>query len=270
MGKKALIGACGGFCLSLIKLMDAGFYLDEQSIIALQGYLFCLAYICMSMIGALFMDEKNAQKLLRQSLLIPSVFLAIVQGGETDQNQEFQKENSTPQTEEIQSLGDAPGSILHNLTSFLIPSAMAQPPVAGDTLPRPNIIIDIISRSDLEPGIYEGAKYIWGRRTEPPKSFMFVVGKASSPARAAEIAGRIDSLPGLGNHIISFAKFEGGSDIYLKFGGMMAEKEARELEYEIKDSIYAMDTENVGSRAIAELVLKGRVMDASEAFKKKY
>jgi hypothetical protein len=260
--KKAAIGALAGLCLSLIKLIDANFYLAQTSTVALAGYLMCLAYILMAAIGAIFLNETNPLKLLRQGLLIPSAFLAIVQSG--NPGVATPGDTETAPTVTIPELGAASSNLFDDMASFFFPSALAQPDLSDSgriTDRSPKIII--IDTRDLEPGIVDGVKRIWGRKSSPSRTFMFVVGKSDDTLKAAEAAERIGNLPAMAGRKISLVRFAADSTIYLTVGGLMPEKETCQLQYDIKDKVYGSrfaESDSLSEKT-AQALLNGQVVD---------
>src|SRR2546422_10636162 len=86
---KALIGAAGGLCLVLLKLIDASFYVgDISSKQAVVGYLTYLAYLIIGTIVAVFLSEHNVpkEKVIKSAfiagLLGPSMLIALLRSEE--------------------------------------------------------------------------------------------------------------------------------------------------------------------------------------------
>src|SRR5215470_4811215 len=79
---KALIGACGGTCLVMLRLIDANFFIYEEWGTMLGGYLTALGFVVLSTIFTCFVDENNPRKLFTQALLAPSLLIAMVKTGE--------------------------------------------------------------------------------------------------------------------------------------------------------------------------------------------
>lgn len=183
--QKAIIGAAGGLCLTLLKLIDAQFYMNSSSSNEVTAaYLTYGAYIVLGMIVAIFFTdhdlprkkcEKNA---LILGLLAPSILIAII-------TNPVEKPNKP----------ENPLEAIPNIGSILIPAANAQDetniiinnPENGD----PSNIITIVKKSDIEPPLNLLILKALGRNI-PTRKYAFIIGSSKSDERALDLAKKLN------------------------------------------------------------------------------
>src|SRR5258708_14077832 len=82
--QKLSIGAIGAVCVSILKLINANFYLGSSRSEAIGAYLTFFGYVVLGMaLGGLFWEDREVAQKTRKSaflmgLLAPSILLAII------------------------------------------------------------------------------------------------------------------------------------------------------------------------------------------------
>ncbi|MGH8613172.1 MAG: hypothetical protein ACREYF_14425 [Gammaproteobacteria bacterium] len=260
---KAVIGACGGLCLSLLKLIDAQFYLDNfYSKQALVGYLTYLSFIIIGIFVAIFLCEHDAlkEKTIRSSfvlgLLGPSILIAIVK-----------------QPGVIDEVGKGSLKDITRVGYVFISPAYAQPPDVSETAtstPSTRVPVKILKKEDVELS-YKQAFWAAIGRSVPTQDYVYIVGVAENAAKAIETAEKIntispDTAKGLNTQVL---KPEGKNEYYITVGDLKTSKEA--LETKASAHAAAIDTlrgePDETSKTAATLLLEGEVVSGDLLFK---
>src|SRR5262245_12717227 len=107
MKQLAAIGVLSGVAVSLVKLVQAGFYLASPSVELAAACLTYLAYMVLGGIGAVFLVDHDAkgQKMLKGAFLMgfvaPSFFLALVNQPITSQTNMQEMLRGIPKISEL-------------------------------------------------------------------------------------------------------------------------------------------------------------------------
>jgi len=256
---KALIGAAGGFCLVLLKLIDAGFYVDDFfSKQAIVGYFTYLAYLIIGTIAAVVLSEHDVSKeKVRKSafivgLLGPSILIAIL------------KQPVVPTQPITDLVPDIP-----KISRSLISPAHAQTrdvPAA----PGSATSVQILKKEAVEPSFKEVLLTTIGRPV-PIKDHVYVVGVAESESKAIAAAAAINEKilvqkQGLQAQVF---KPEGMSKYYVTVGGLKEPGAAIKLgaaAQAIAIKTLKEQTDEASKRA-ATLLIGGKVVDGKMLFK---
>jgi len=238
---KIIIGACGGICLTVIRLIDANFFLDHEGPTVLGGYLTALGLVILSSIFTCFVDETSHGKLFMQALLAPSLLVAMVSTG-TVGHQEgygFQEVPSEaeargtpdvrPTTSQVRSSldGNEIRTIRHalhstndgsELTTLLSSAAMQTPTQIAffqDHQGDESLRIEPLSKRDLG-SLKDGALILLGR-PQPLRTFIFMVVRTTDPGRAKEIGRTLKQcLPS--EMKVRLLRPDGSQEIFLAIG----------------------------------------------------
>lgn len=235
---KALIGACGGICLVLIRLIEANFYLDrDQSQIA-GGLLLGASFVVLSAIFTVFVEEENPAKLFMQGLLAPSLLVALVHPQPPAETTEFPHPTET--TSGVPELG-----MWERLFAPSTASAQAEVP--------------IVNEAQFKGRLSEGAWLMFGRTPEPA-DHVFVLGKVDAVERGNELVGQYNALLGKGPKA-KLVRFDGleGYYVYLGQFGSVARAQATQ-DMAVRHLLASPRTED-GAEAI-ETILRGTVVNA--------
>jgi|SRR5262249_14597661 len=273
---KALIGACGGTCLVMIRLIDANFFIHKEWETLLGGYLTALGVVVMSTIFTCFADENNPRKLFTHALLAPSLLIAMVKTGEPVyqeraataaqiQTLPTPKPTPTPEGHIDQTtmqmpyaMNDRialPGLLLPSTTHEQIQFAFSQRS-ASDEGPR----VEPLSRRELG-SLTDGALILLGR-PQPLRTFIYIVGKTTNERQAKDIANTIKRL--LQNVVeVRLRRPEGSQEIFIAIGKFDTIEGARETEKIVKEK-----TTNISNNPDAKAVLQnGKIVDGRTLFK---
>jgi hypothetical protein len=236
---KIIIGACGGICLTVIRLIDANFFLDYEGSTVLGGYLTALGLVILSSIFTCFVDETSHRKLFTQALLAPSLLVAMVSTG-TVGHQEgygFQEVPSEahgtpdvrPTTSRVRSSLDGNEThtirqALHStndrseLTTVLSSASMQTPTQIAffqDQQADESLRIEPLSKRDLG-SLKDGALILLGR-PQPLRTFIFMVVRTTDPGRAKEIGRTLKQcLPS--EMKVRLLRPDGSQEIFLAIG----------------------------------------------------
>jgi hypothetical protein len=263
--QKLMIAAIGAVCLSLLKLISAGFYLGASTPqAALGAYLTYLAYVLLGMaVGAFFCEDSNVPEKTRKSaflmgLLAPSILLAII---------------SQPPNSGVLAGTDAGKipTISMRIMDGLFPIAHAQ-----TTTPASAKQVEILSKDESTAGFWDGVKNALGLAPGKQDQSLWVVGKTDDVGAAEKTAGDLDqwlkkfpsaNLQDLKSKIV---KPEGSNTFYVTVGGMVAPAQATAIDKSIRKSA----AETLGNQSTAQdksaasTAIKGNIINSSALFVK--
>jgi hypothetical protein len=279
--KVALIGAVGGFALSLLKMIDAGFFISVTGRPAvITAYLTYAAFILLGAIAAAFLAdfELPYAKLRRLAFTIgiasPSVLIALAQ-----QPVKLDSNGSPTQSEPP----------IRTLMLDLLPlssaiAADAPPPAIKAQSPEgvtTNVgNVTTLKRSDLAAGIEDGFRAAIGRgQIETP--YAYVLGATTDIQKANSTANSVRSflMNSAGSSITTLSprvvKIEGQEKYFVVVGEMGDRQSVGRLRSQTKSvalealakSSAASSTGNSDAARIAELIGSGPVVPASELAK---
>lgn len=180
----AFIGAMGGLCLSLLKLIESGFFIGNfWSTTSIAAYCTYIVYVFFGIIVAIYFTERSlgANKMKKNAfilgLLAPSLLLAL-------STRPVGKEKSVAETIEG----------LPKLGSLFIQSAHAESsscPKGYIKAPDSKCIEgEEIKKKEVEPAFAQAVLAAMGR-PQPTKKYTFVVGTTMNGAKAEEVAKNI-------------------------------------------------------------------------------
>ncbi len=189
--KAALIGAVGGFALSLLKLIDAGFFLSVSGPSVLAAYLTYASYVLLGGITAAFLSDFDLPypKLRRLAFTIgigaPGLLIALAQ---------------QPVKQEMPSSQTASEPPIRTLLLEYIPlgtahaQAAASAPVGTPTKGSDTVAgVVTLKRGDLTASFEDGFKAAIGRgQIETP--YVFVLGSTNDPKKATHTAESLTSF----------------------------------------------------------------------------
>lgn len=233
--KKAAIGALGGLALTLLKLIDARFYVDAVSNIEVQAaYFTYLAYMILGSLAAVFISDHELppRKIMRSAfvlgLLAPSVFLAIV-------SQPVRV--STPQRDvPIPKISALPFSSAHAEESSVksLPPLKPLPGLSPLNPAELSLKVDFktLPKSALEPSFFDAFRAAIGRRDLADK-YVYVVGSTVDKDKALETATLTNEiLARTGNLKSSIIQIAGQPNYYVTVGGFVDRQEALKIKAE--------------------------------------
>jgi hypothetical protein len=265
----ALIGMLGGFCLVLLKLMQAQFYVDDpMSRTAVVAYLTYAGFIVFAAIAGVYFAEHNIKKnTFIAGLLAPSILLTFF---------------SAPNFRIDGSIGEPP-KMIPKISFMLIGSAHAQEASASSAAvsalnPPTNLkVVEYIDRKDLQPSYLDAFLQAMGKQTAPSR-YLFVVGRTTDKDKATATAESLnmfstqwktddsDRLPPA--HVVKFV----GNDQYFVTVGALQLPDAVLGTKKLAKSI-AVDSlsgnASTKATAAASLLIEGVVVDARDLAKEK-
>ena len=292
-----LIGAVGGLCLSLLKLIEVNFLLLPSVSLVERwvGFLTYLSFIFLGSIVAIFFvdhevsQQKQKRNALIMGLLAPSLLLAIVNEPQDGYLQDYGR---ITQIEEVD-LVSAP-----LLELLPIGKAYAQGQEAGitlfehsndgDDLLKPaaesgnaNDLIQVVTEEEVTLPI--GSQFICalGRCGDTKKlPYAFVVGKAADRKLAVDAAmlmqSRIDEyefdnedLRGVGIEIVHPADSE---SYFVTFGGLRQRREAGLFQAETIKAVsrqsagYVHDNTDPKAKLVDQLLVQGQLLPGAVLF----
>jgi len=213
----AAIGAAGGFALSILKLIEAKFFVDAPlSGAAIGAYLSYAGYMLLGSLAATFLsDHELSYPKLRRSafmfgLAAPSILFALT----TQTLRPAEPLNLTFPTGPIPSL-------THWLPIGTALAQQSQPPLQQ---PKQDQIF-VLPESALKPSLAEGFAAAWGRGTIQPR-FAYVVGRGSDKAQAVSTAKTLTDLlavqasPQSPPVVANVVKIENGDDYFVVLGSL--------------------------------------------------
>jgi len=260
---KALIGATGGLCLVLLKLIDASFYVDDfLSKQAIVGYLTYFAYLIIGTIVAVFLTESDVPKekiwksAFISGLLGPSILIAIL----------------TQPVVPTKSIKDTVQDI-PKISWFSLPPAFAQThdvPAKQPATPSPVAPVQVLKKDAVEPSFKEAFLIAVGRPV-PLKDHVYVVGVSDSETKAKAAAAAVSELIAVQRQGLQVQVFkpEGIDKYYVTLGGLKESSEA--LQTKAIGQATAIETlkgkPDEASKRAATLLLEGKVVKGNLFFK---
>ena len=272
---KALIGACGGTCLVMLRLIDANFFIYEEWGTMLGGYLTALGLVVMSTIFTCFVDENNPRKLFTQALLAPSLLIAMVKPGEPVyqgqaataaevQTVPTPKPTPTPEGHRAQTTLQMPDAMNEHtvLAGLLLPSttqARLQAAFTQGSASNEEPRVEPLSRRELG-SLTDGALILLGR-PKPLRTFIYIVGKTTNERQAKDIATTLKRL--LQNIVeVRLRRPEGNQEIFIAIGKFDTHVGASETERIVKER-----ARNISNNPDAKSVLQnGKIVDGRTLF----
>lgn len=257
----ALIGVLGGFCLVLLKLMQAQFYVDEpMSRQAVVAYLTYAGFLIFAAVAGVFFAEHNVRRnTFIAGLLAPSILLTFF---------------SAPNFR-LDSVGESPKAI-RQISFGLISNAHAQQPAAVPAAPASAPVaatFQVIHKSDVQPSYWEAVLQAMGKPATPNK-YLFVVGKTTDKEKAFATAtslNRVNAGWGAGEDAMKLpyakvVKFDGMNEYYVTLGDLQGPDAAIETKKTAASVGLAWLTGDAPARAhaTAPLLVEGVVVDAKE------
>lgn len=259
MVERGALGALGGICLVILKLIDNGFFLEDlASIQALAAYLTYGCYVVLGTITAMFFAEiqlprnKARKNALITGLLAPSILLALTIKPVPD--------TGPPE-------GDLSG--ITRLSEMLIPKAHAQAP---SNPAQPNIQPQMlqVQQRELEPSFGEALRIAIGRpqRPQEERSYVYIIAVSSEQEMALKASSDVNSFlfgaketqAERSNVLI----LEGNKDYFVTVGDFQSKEEAiatREAVRERALEELKQPAESEDTRKIVDLLLDGRVVE---------
>ena len=268
LSQKLGIGATGALCLSLLKLINANFYLGAASPeAALGAYLTYGAYLILGMaVGYFFCEEhqdvhKTRKSVFVMGLLAPSILIAIVTKPIAD------REVPTGKVREIPPLS-------WTLPNVLVPAAHAQAlgtPSAGEEPTQ----VRILSKKDVVPGFKDGVKAALGIQQLPAESLLFVVGKTSDRGTAIKTATSINGLlqktDAGKDYKATVFRPEASDKFYVAVGDFAPPSKAFAIDKNLKEvALRALAGEQAAQdKAVAKLLVEADLYSGAALFQSK-
>ncbi len=265
---KALIGATGGIALVLLKLIEVQFFVDDfWSKKALAAYLTYGAYVLLGVIVAVFFtddtleDAKIRRSAFFAGLLAPSILLAVI------------RQPGTGQPADLFRQGPA---AIPKIGLLLLGEAHAQAPAKAPAVPDEKSPVPVIElkKADIESGFADGFKTAIGR-SDPPKSYVFVLGEAESKEKALAVAEDVNkvlwkqvSTPGTSAYVM---RPEGGKGWFVTVGKFDAPVAALGFRQAAQDAAIKSLTSATAApldKSAAKLMLEGKIVNGKALFEK--
>jgi len=260
----AAIGALGGLCLVLLKLVQARFYLDAPwSKEASVAYLTYVVFVVLGAVTGVFFAEHNVRRnTFVAGLLAPSILLSFF---------------SAPNFR-FESIGEAPKDI-KPLSLSIVSEAYAQqaapsPGQTGEAAPPP--LVTTIRKSDVEPTFKEALLLALGK-PQPVDTYLFVMGKTPDKAKAIATATSINNFIKAMESVeiaklpqVQIIKIEGMPDYFVALGALQKSSAViatKKFAYSAATTSLTESTD-VQARKLAPLLLEGKVVDARDFFQR--
>jgi len=276
---KALIGACGGVCLVITKLL-AGTISQEFGGNKLGAGLTLFCLVTLSTIFTCFMEESNRGKLFMQALLAPSFLIAAVTAGDA-KNQELGAKGAdvnplkpvptaspsiqTPERQKIPISQQAPSSKGERPIHAALPLplttqaanlfAIAQGGNSNDDLK-----VETLNERELG-SLTDGALAVLGR-PQPPKFFIFIVGKTEDENLALGNGRNLKKYLQNFGAKIRLRRPAGSREIYLTIG----EFDTYEAAGRVKDRV-GERAQTISDVETKNLLSEGKVVDGRTLFR---
>lgn len=261
---KAFVGAIGGLCLVLLKLIEQKFYVGSASTnIVVAAYLTYAAYIVLGMIVAAYLTDHDLPNMkckrhaLMMGLLAPSILIAIVSKPVDYQN--------------------IKGSVLKDLPSIgaiFINEAYAQEPTQPGKDESNEILQMVVKLTKADVDISFGQAFLTTINRAPiDKKFVYVVGVSNEQARAVDVANRLNSIVECKNSdtsmpcAIVFSPV-GSNKNFVSVGGLVSEDSAYEAKLGSWQAVLKKlrETNDKSTTDIANLVAQGEVVQGYALF----
>lgn len=254
----ALIGVLGGFCLVLLKLMQAQFYVDDPvSRQAVVAYLTYTGFLIFAAVAGVFFAEHNVRRnTFIAGLLAPSILLTFF---------------SAPNFR-LDSVGESPKAI-RQISFGLISTAHAQQPPAVPAAPASApmaAMLQVIHKSDVQPSYWEAVLQAMGKPAIPSK-YLFVVGKTTDKEKAFATAISLNGMKTgwTGEDAVKLpyakvVKFDGINEYYVTLGDLQGPDAAIDTKKTAASVGLAWLTGDAAAKAqaTAPLLVEGVVVDA--------
>ena len=270
------IGATGGICLALLKLIEAQFYVNNPfGTKAIAAYLTYVAYIFLGIVIANYFVEKELppdrlrKNALILGLLAPSLLLALTSPKEDLDSKKFQNHN-IPAISETLKIPATPPLLP---SSGALPSAWAAPCPKGQILVESNdskvcVKAERITKRQLEPPFFDALKEALGRGTIP-KKYSFVIGKTSDAKAAENFATDINESV-LASHKLAaqVVNPEGKKMFYVTIGDPASQDDLVGITNATKAAAIAelRASSSTASNGFAERLLGGRIVETRSLF----
>jgi len=263
--QKLLIGGIGALCLSILKLINANFYLGSTNSAAVYGaYLTYLGYIILgTVVGFIFCEEQEDVQKTRKSaflmgLLAPSILLAIIAQPISLKDTDAGKTTQPPSL----------GSII-DIFATPVRAQTAQP---ADVSTTPKL--RYVEQKDLAAGFEAGVRSALGLQTLPRDHVAFVVGKTKDQAIAKKTAMDINALLAKSDSTnamkVTILKPDANESYYVTIGDFVSPSMAALIDRSIKETalkvLAAPSTPE--DKATARILGKGDVYKGATIFNK--
>ena len=245
LGKVLIVGAAG-VCLVLVKLIQAGFYLNPKipTYDVWGAFLTAGAFLVISVIVMEFADESNPRKLFMQGLTAPSFLIAALSQPTIGTSAGDQSAALMPRIDEL------PGTAL--LIAPTVHAEERDPANEGED----DFAIETLSRARYEGSLADGARRFVGRTPKQQPPHAYIIGKTSDPDHARKIAILYKDL--LDNQDVRLLKPEGSETICLSLGEFGS---PRAVSEGIKSTLRCMEPDdNVDWKYLSALI-NGQVVN---------
>jgi hypothetical protein len=262
------IGAIGGLCLSLLKLIESGFFIGNLwSTTSVAAYCTYFVYIFFGIVVAFYFTERSvaSDKIKKNALILgllaPSLLLALA---------------ARPVGQGESVIDTLKG--LPRLGNLIAIDAYAE----SSTCPEGTIVApdgkcikgEEIKKKEVEPTLGQAFLNAIGR-IQPSQKYAFVVGVTNDGAKAEEVAKNINEriLRGEAAQAIlaRVVKPEGRDIFFVSVGGLSTPSEVLKIKALAESS--AIDvlskTGDPVTKSSAELLLKGKVVEGQVLFEGK-
>ena len=286
----ARIGAIGGICLSILKLIEVKFYVGaESSNEIIVGYLTYVSYVLLGMAVAVYFSDRElpAQKLeknaLMMGLLAPSILIAIITKPVQFESPEDASSIIIPEINfglmqpGEESSSDSSDTSGFNLGGLILSSAHAQES-NGQIEPRPDdsaaskLTVKTITKSQFEPTLSDHFLGNFGR-AKPLNKYFFVIGVAETEENAEKFAESLNNSLECKNlsaktECAQLVKPEGGEKVFVTYGDYSsAESAALRRDEMIKHTLNAsIETSDFSKLKSVQQLSQGQVLPAAKLF----
>lgn len=264
MWQLVVIGVLSGVAVSIVKLIQAGFYLGDASAIEFYGALLTyLGYMVLGAIGAVFLVDHDfkGQKMFKGAFLMgfvaPSFFLALLS-------------QPIPARTNMQDLLRA----VPKITEWFVGSAYAQEPTKTDRASTELQFgkVVVLEKSKVEPSLGAAVWKAFGGHVTPV-NYAYVIGTTDDEKKAVHTAQTVDQIlidagvKTLGTKVI---QPKGQTDFYVTVGELGTPEKAVSVREAAKAAaIKELGTaQSEDAKRAATLMLKGQVVDARALFAK--
>jgi hypothetical protein len=240
------IGAVGGVCLALVKLVEVNFYIGESGPKAIGGFLTLLAFVLLAALSSVFLGEKEPKKVFLQGLLAPSLLIALIHQGA---GLPAQTPSASPSA--IPSFG---------IMELLIPGVHAEELLQEMQAKALDVPVERIRGTATD-----GALLALGRGSASA-SFMYVIGKGTDARQASAVADRVQrALLTSGSGLrVQTIRIEGRNELYVTVGGLLTGPEAARTRADVVKKV--VDSGQVDA-ATLKMLVNGPVVDGRELLK---
>ena len=274
--QRFLIGAAGGFCLTLIKLIEVKFFVGQPYEELVGGLLIAFSLMIIAAIFTTFLDDNTPGKLFRNSLLAPSVIFALVnQTGPLPDSFPEDGQLDIPDVGLEQDVAYGGSSLLDGMV--VVPAAYADgrrsgngwdPQAERQEVQRQIREIEELQKLKFGSGVLSGASRYLGRDSRSKaQDHLWVIGKAPDETTAQSLADQLDkyfSDPGS----VRLVKPEGTDDIYITIESLKSEAGAKQLKDSTFDRLFRAPPDGF-DLATLDLLRRGPIVDGRMLFKTK-